>query len=194
MSETKTFNCIKCGEKLVVDIDKLISAAEYAIDTKNYYKAEELLLDAKMANSDDYRIYYHRAKISLEFSDAEALFKMLEKLQLFEKEQKENEVTEAINGLMKYKQAGNGATILHYATNQERFDMVMFCVEHGSDVNATYGDGKKFWSPISIMSTPVSRISARADGVPYRTKSELEKFRKYLIEHGANDKKKFGFK
>jgi len=188
MPEAKAFFCTNCGKKLVVDIDKLLSTIEYAIDTKQYCKAEELLLEAKMISGEDYRIYYYRAKLELEYSDADSLFKMLKKLQLLEKSQKENEVTDAINELMKCKQNGNGATMLHHATSQERFDMVVFCVEHGSDVNATYGAKT---SPISVLLTPVQRGSIRDDGIPYRTKNEIKKIHQYLLENGANERRRF---
>jgi len=192
MSNTKTRCCAKCGEPLPVDIDRLISSAEYAIDTKQYYQAAELLSEAKMI-ADDYRIYYHRAKIELEADDDGALFKMLEKLQLFKKTQKENEVTLAIKRLMKRKQNGNGMTILHCAVFYEQFDMIVFCVEHGSDVNATYYSGEnKPISPLSMISMSMPRGATRNDGILYRTKSEVNKIRQYLISHGATDKRRFG--
>lgn len=174
------------------DMDTLIKTAKYAVSLGQYDKANELIMASILSGSNNYEIYITKAMIDLQKDDGKSLFESIRKLRELEKVQKNNEVTEAINELMHYTSKKAGVTVLHNATFHEQFDMVKFCVEHGSDVNLVVGMNRV--SPISIMFVPVSNKLHKIDGTPFvRNKKMVKQIRDYLVANGAYDKFRFGY-
>ena len=173
------------------DMDTIIKSAKYAVSLKQYDKANELLLAAIISGSDNYEVYITKAMIDLQTDDGKSLFESLRKLQELEKNQQGTEITDAINKLMFYR-GKNGVTALHNSTFHEQFDMVLFCVEHGADVNAVAG--MNMVTPISIMFVPISNNISNIHGTPFIRNWQLVKnIRQYLMQHGANDIYRAGF-
>ena len=174
------------------DVESMLSSAEYAIGIKQYAKANELLLSAIMSGNNDYRVYISKAKIDLLTDDNNSLFQAMNRLIELEKQQSpDGEVTAAIRQLMQYR-GKNGVTVLHNATFHELYDMVVYCVQHGSDVNCVAGMNRV--TPISIMFVPVSSSLSKLDGTPFiRNKYEVKRIRDYLMACGARDQFRWGY-
>lgn len=174
------------------DVDSIIASAEYAISIAQYDKANEMLVAAIMAGTRDHRIFIAKAKIDLLVDNNKSLFESIRNLQKLERTQsQDNEVTNAVRELMSYRGL-NGVTVLHNATFHELMDMVVFCVEHGSDVNCVAGMNRV--TPISIMFVPVSKNLSKLDGTPFvRDKAKVKEIRRYLMSKGARDSFRFGY-
>ena len=174
------------------DVDNMLSSAAYAISIKQYDKANEMLMASIISGANDYRVYILKAQIDLILDDGKSLFESLDKLRQLEKTQSaENEVTKAVCELMKFRGA-NGVIALHNATFHEMMDMVIYCVEHNSDVNCIAGMNKV--TPISIMFVKISPTLQKIDGTPFvRNKSKVKEIRKYLISKGAHDSFRLGY-
>jgi len=196
------------------EIDNLIASAEYAIGLNQFDKANEILMTAIISGGDDYRVHICRAMIALH-TDRKALLPALNKLKMLEAKQSNNEVTLAIKKLVIYK-GRNGITALHVACLDEEYDIVVFCVEHGSDVNvvagnewclhcdeiipcAKHGSGSTGYTkmqkvtPISIMFEKAPKF--KLDGTPFDGNVEtVKKIRDYLMQHGAKDVSRWIFK
>lgn len=174
------------------DVDNMLSSAAYAISIKQYDKANEMLMASIISGANDYRVYILKAQIDLILDDGKSLFESLDKLRQLEKTQSaENEVTKAVCELMKFRGA-NGVIALHNATFHEMMDMVIYCVEHNSDVNCIAGMNKV--TPISIMFVKISPKLQKIDGTPFvRNKSKVKEIRKYLISKGAHDSFRLGY-
>ena len=116
-----------------------------------------------------------------------AFFGALEKLKMLESKQSGNTITQAIKELMHYR-GHEGLTALHFAAFYERNDLVVFCVEHNSDVNSIGGINAD--TPISIMFRSVPSFvttSATIDGQPFiRNKNNAKIIRNYLQQHGGH--------
>ena len=168
------------------EIENIIASAEYAVSIGQYSKANEMLVAAIMSGYDDYRIYITKAKIDLQLDHNRRLFENLRKLQQLEQRQGGNQaVTTAIRELMHYR-GKNGVTALHISTFHEQMDMVVYCVEHGSDVNRV--------TPISIMFVPISSKLTGLDGTPFvHHKAAVKEIRRYLMSCGARDFFRFGY-
>ena len=174
------------------EIENIIASAEYAVSIGQYGKANEMLVAAIMSGYDDYRIYITKAKIDLQLDHNRSLFESLRKLQQLEQRQSGNQaVTAAIRELMHYR-GKNGVTALHISTFHEQMDMVVYCVEHGSDVNCIAGANRV--TPISIMFVPISSKLTGLDGTPFvHHKAAVKEIRRYLMSCGARDSFRFGY-
>ncbi len=174
------------------EIENIIASAEYAVSIGQYSKANEMLVAAIMSGYDDYRIYITKAKIDLQLDHNRSLFESLRKLQQLEQRQSGNQaVTEAILELMHYR-GKNGVTALHISTFHEQMDMVVYCVEYGSDVNCIAGVNRV--TPISIMFVPISSKLTGLDGTPFvHHKAAVKEIRRYLMSCGAKDSFRFGY-
>ena len=174
------------------DTDSIISSAQYAITMKQYDKANELIMASILSGTDDYRIYSLRVQIDLLTDDNRSLFQTLDVLRRLEANQGPNrEVTNEINRLMHFR-GMNGVTILHNATFNEQMDYVVYCVEHGSDVNCVAGMNRV--TPISIMFVHVSSSLCGIDGTPFvHNKEKVKAIRRYLMQHGARDSFRLGY-
>lgn len=174
------------------EIENIIASAEYAVSIGQYSKANEMLVAAIMSGYDDYRIYITKAKIDLQLDHNRSLFESLRKLQQLEQRQSGNQaVTEAIRELIHYR-GKNGVTALHISTFHEQMDMVVYCVEHGSDVNCIAG--VNCVTPISIMFVPISSKLTGLDGTPFvHHKAAVKEIRRYLMSCGARDSFRFGY-
>lgn len=155
-------------------------------------KANEMLVAAIMSGYDDYRIYITKAKIDLQLDHNRSLFESLRKLQQLEQRQKGNQaVTAVIREFMHYR-GKNGVTALHISTFHEQMDMVVYCVEHGSDVNCIAGVNRV--TPISIMFVPISSKLTGLDGTSFvHHKAAVKEIRRYLMFCGARDSFRFGY-
>ena len=151
-----------------------------------------MLVAAIMSGYDDYRIYITKAKIDLQLDHNRSLFESLRKLQQLEQRQGGNQaVTTAIRELMHYR-GKNGVTALHISTFHEQMDMVVYCMEHGSDVNCIAG--VNCVTPISIMFVPISSKLTGLDGTPFvHHKAAVKEIRRYLMSCGARDSFRFGY-
>ena len=70
--------------------------------------------------------------------------------------------------------------------------MVVYCVEHGSDVNCIAGVNRV--TPISIMFVPISSKLTGLDGTPFvHHKAAVKEIRRYLMSCGAMDSFRFGY-
>ena len=178
--------------KAKTDFESMISSVFYAIEIKDYKKAEDLTLAAIMSGCNKYLIYIAKAMIDLQKDDNAALFADMAKLRAFEQQDSNNrELSDAISKLMHYRGC-NGVTVLHNATFHELMEWVTYCVEHGSDVNLHAGMNNV--TPISIMFVPVSKSSSRLDGTPFiRNKAKVKEIRRYLMDHGASDRFRLGY-
>lgn len=174
------------------DVDNMISSAEYAISIGQYDRANEILLAAIFSGSKDYRVYISKAKIDLLTDNNKSLFESIRKLQELEKSQSaKNEITNAICELMQFR-GMNGVIALHNATFHELMDMVVYCVEHNSDVNCVAGMNRV--TPISIMFVKISPSLSKLDGTPFiRDKRKVKEIRRYLLSKGARDSFRFGY-
>ena len=174
------------------EIENIIASAEYAVSIGQYSKANEMLVAAIMSGYDDYRIYITKAKIDLQLDHNRSLFESLRKLQQLEQRQNGNQaVTAAIREFMHYR-GKNGVTALHISTFHEQMDMVVYCVEHGSDVNCIAGVNRV--TPISIMFVPISSKLTGLDGTPFvHHKAAVKEIRRYLMSCGARDSFRFGY-
>ena len=174
------------------EIENIIASAEYAVSIGQYSKANEMLVAAIMSGYDDYRIYITKAKIDLQLDHNRSLFESLRKLQQLEQRQNGNQaVTAAIREFMHYR-GKNGVTALHISTFHEQMDMVVYCVEHGSDVNCIAG--VNCVTPISIMFVPISSKLTGLDGTPFvHHKAAVKEIRRYLMSCGARDSFRFGY-
>jgi hypothetical protein len=167
------------------ELSNLMALTEYAIELKQFDRANEMLMAAILNSGDDYRIYICRAMIGLHINPG-AFFWALEKLKILESKQRNGAITNAIRELMMYR-GHEGLTALHFATFYERNDLVVFCVEHGSDVNAIGGVNND--TPISIMfrSVPsfVTAVTTNDGRLFIRNKGNAKATRNYLWQHGA---------
>ena len=85
-----------------------------------------------------------------------------------------------------------GVIALHNASFHELMDMVVYCVEHNSDVNCVAGINRV--TPISIRFVPVSPSLCKLDGTPFiRNKQKVKEIRRYLMSMGARDSFRFGY-
>ena len=129
--------------------------------------------------------------IALRLDHNRVLFECMDKLMALESVQQGREVTDAICRLMNYRGI-NGVSVLHNATFHELYNIVVYCVEHGADVNMVAGMNQV--TPISIMFVPVSRSLSRLDGTPFiRNKAAVKQIRRYLMDHGAYDNFRLGY-
>ena len=70
--------------------------------------------------------------------------------------------------------------------------MVVYCVEHGSDVNCIAGVNRV--TPISIMFVPISNKLTGLGGTPFvHHKAAVKEIRRYLMSCGAKDSFRFGY-
>ena len=154
-----------------------------------YSKANKCWFAAIMSGYDDYRIYITKAKIDLQLDHNRSLF---ESLRIREQRQNGNQaVTAAIREFMHYR-GKNGVTALHISTFHEQMDMVVYCVEHGSDVNCIAGTNRV--TPISIMFVPISSKLTGLDGTPFvHHKAAVKEIRRYLMSCGAKNSFRFGY-
>lgn len=186
---------VQVGDSINVDaktnFDSLVESADYAIAINKFDKANELLISAIISGCNDYRVYIKKAMIDLHTDDNRSLFESIKKLISLEHKQTAREVTNAIEELMYYRGL-NGVTVLHAATFHERFDMVVYCVEHGADVNSIARMDRV--TPISVMFVPISRTVSKLDGTPFiRNKAVVKQIRNYLLSKGARDRFRFGY-
>ena len=172
------------------DLDNLISYTKYLIGTQQYEKADEVLSAAMLSGCDDYRVYICKAMIDLNTGNDQSFFYAMGKLRTLNTTQQDNDVTQAIKELMAYK-GDDGITALHVATYNEKIDMVKFCVEHGSDVNAVCGTAEV--TPISIMFVPLTEDLQKVDGTTFRDKNTVKIIRNYLLQQGATDKRRISY-
>ena len=74
----------------------------------------------------------------------------------------------------------------------EQTGEVVYCVEHGSDVNCIAGVNRV--TPISIMFVPISSKLTGLDGTPFvHHKAAVKEIRRYLMSCGARDSFRFGY-
>lgn len=174
------------------DVESMLRSAEYAVSIGKYDKANEMLIASIMSGVNDHRVYILKAKIDLLEDNNKSLFESLRKLQQLEQTQSANkEVTRAVCELMQFR-GMNGVIALHNATFHELMDMVIYCVEHNSDVNCIAGMNKV--SPISIMFVKISPTLSKLDGTPFvRNKQKVKEIRKYLMSKGAKDSFRLGY-
>lgn len=174
------------------DVEYILDSAEYAISIKDYGKANEMLMASIISGINDYRVYILKARIDLLKDDNKSLFECLEKLREQEMTQSsQREVTKAVCELMRFR-GMNGVIALHNAAFHELMDMVVYCVEHGSDVNCIAGMNRV--TPISIMFVPISSSLHKLDGTPFvRDKKKVREIRRYLMSKGAKDSFRFGY-
>ncbi len=173
-------------------VDSMLESAEYSVSIGRYNEANEMLIASIVSGANDYRIYILKAQIDLLTDDNKSLFQSIKKLQALEKTQGPGkEVTNAICELMQFR-GQNGVTVLHNATFHELMDMVVYCVEHKSDVNCIAGMNRV--SPISIMFVKISPTLSKLDGTPFiRDKQKVKEIRRYLMSKGAKDSFRFGY-
>ena len=178
--------------KAKTDLDSMLNSAEYAVSIGQYDKANEMLIASIMSGCNDYRVFILKAKIDLLTDDNKSLIASLDRLRQFEQQQSnDREVTKAICELMQFR-GMNGVIALHIATYHERFDYVVYCVEHGADVNCVAGMNQV--TPISIMFVPADGSQSGLDGTPfYHHKQNVKQIRDYLLQHGARDKRRRGY-
>ena len=101
-------------------------------------------------------------------------------------------VMEAELGFTLFNRGKNGVTALHISTFHEQMDMVVYCVEHGSDVNCIAGVNRV--TPISIMFVPISNKLTGLGGTPFvHHKAAVKEIRRYLMSCGAKDSFRFGY-
>lgn len=174
-------------ENLVItaetNIESILNSTNFQISSRHMNEASRLLNAAILAGHSDYRIYILKAQIDLSTNDNQKLIESLSWLQKYEAAAKGDDkrnVEEAIKDLMKY-QGYSGMIPLHVATFMENYDMTVFCVEHGADVNALTSVNSARVTPISIMYVYQPGIT--------RNKSNVSKIESYLIEHGATKDK-----
>jgi transcription elongation factor Elf1 len=172
------------------EISNLISSAKYLIGIKQYDKANEVLIAATISGCDDYRVYVCKAMLDLHTGDDHSLFYTIDKLKTLEATQYDNEVTHAVKELMMYR-GNDDITVLHAATFNEKYDITVFCVEHGSDVNALTSISKR--TPISIMFVPLTENFRKLDGTTFRDEDIVKMIRSYLLQHGAKDDWRMGY-
>jgi len=167
------------------EIGNLISLTEYAIELKQFERANEMIMAAILNSGDDYRVYICRAMIGLHTNPG-TFFGALEKLKMLESKQSDNVIAQAIRELMMYR-GHEGLTALHFAAFYERIDLVFFCVEHNSNVNSIGGVNDD--TPISIMFRSVPSfvtVYIAIDGQPFiRNKDNAKIIRNYLQQHGG---------
>jgi len=167
------------------ELGNLIALTEYAIEQKQFDKANEMIMAAILNSGDDYRVYICRAMIGLHINPS-VFFGALEKLKMLESKQGDSAITNAIGEFMLYR-GHEGLTALHFVAFYERSDLVAFCVEHGSDVNAVGGVNND--TPVSIMfrSVPsfVTKIAAIDGQLFVRNKRNVKLIRNYLWQCGA---------
>ncbi len=180
------------GIKARTDIESMLASAEYAVSIGQYDKANEMLVAAIISGTNDYRIHITKAKIDLLTDNNKSLFESLRILRDMETRQSNQyEVSKAVCQLMHFRGA-NGVTALHNATFHELMDMVVYCVEHGSDVNCVAGMNRV--TPISIMFVPISANLSKIDGTPFvRDKRMVAQIRNYLMSRGAYDTFRRGY-
>lgn len=182
-------NGVKIDAK--TDNDSLKRAIEFAVSSKNYAKAKELIMTAIITGTNDYYIYILKAMVDLQLDDNAGFFDALDNIIDMEKINSSEKMKQDIKKLMSYR-GKNGVQILHNATFHERLDIVKYCVEHGSDVNSVAGMNKV--TPISIMFVPISSNLSKLDGTPFvRNKNKVKEIRNYLMNHGVRDRARFGY-
>ena len=174
------------------DIDSMLNSAEYAVSIGQYDKANEMLIASIISGVNDYRVYILKAKIDLLTDNNKSLFESIRKLQDLEAVQSpEMEVTKAVRELMQFR-GMNGVIALHNATFHELMDMVVYCVEHNSDINCVAGMNRV--TPISIMFVKISPTLSKLDGTPFvRNKQKVKEIRRYLMSKGARDSFRLGY-
>ena len=145
-----------------------------------------------LSGTNDYRVFIPKSRIDLLTDNNKSLFENIRRLQILEKCQSyEKEVTKAVCELMQFRGA-NGVIALHNASFHELMDMVVYCVEHNSDVNCVAGMNRV--TPISIMFVPVSPSLCKLDGTPFiRNKQKVKEIRRYLMSMGTRDSFRFGY-
>lgn len=182
-------NGVKIDAK--TDDNSLKRAVEFAISSKNYAKAKELIMTAIITGTNDYYIYILKAMVDLQLDDNAGLFETLDNIIDMEKISSSPKMQQDIKKLMNYR-GKNGVQILHNATFHEKLDIVKYCVEHGADVNSVAGMNQV--TPISIMFVPISSSLSKLDGTPFiRNKNKVKEIRDYLMSHGARDRARFGY-
>jgi hypothetical protein len=190
------------------DLNNLISSAKYFAGIRQFDKANEVLTAVIISGCEDYRVYICKARIDLQTNDTHSLLYSIEKLKTLEVMQQSSEITQAIRELVAYKEP-KGFTALHIVSLFQRYDLVVFCVEHGSDVNAV---AKYGWcvscsvatpcakhgeidvghttegsvTPINIMFT--SAIKPKFNAKFNENKEQVNTIRKYLMQQGAKDR------
>ena len=173
------------------DDESLKRAVQFAISSKNYDKANELIMTSIITGTSDYYIYLLKAMIDLQLDNNRELFESLDTIIEMEKVNSSPKMEEDIQKLMNYR-GKNGVQVLHNATFHERLDLVKYCVEHGADVNSIAGMNQV--TPLSIMFVPISSSLCKLDGTPFiRNKQVVKEIRDYLMAHGARDKARFGY-
>lgn len=191
MTSTIGFEGVQINAR--TDMESLLRSAEFAINCRQFDKAKEVLFSAVMSGSNDYRVYISKLKVDLLDEEDSVTFEDLAKLQEYERSEqnKGGDVTRAICAMMHYR-GKNGVTLLHCATYQARYDLVVYCVEHQADVNLIFG--AKQLTPISIMFLPDNPRYQNPNGslnLAYR--DVIKAIRNYLMAHGAVDVKRKGF-
>ena len=164
--------------------EQIILAADYLISNQEYERANKMIVAAIISGQSDYRIYITKAKLDLQQRSDQKLAETLYTLQNFERSAEpeyKSEINQAITRLMSYSNR-DGKTALHFAVQQEKYDLVVFCVEHGADVNCRS-------SVKSGRLTPVLTTYVNIEGT-YRDAEKNEMIRAYLYEHGAVKPKK----
>jgi len=188
------------------DLNNLLSSAKYFAGIRQFDKANEVITAAIISGYEDYRMYICKAMIDLQTNNAHSLLYAIEKLKTLETTQQNNEITKAIEELAIYKEP-EGFTILHIASLFQRYDLVLFCVEHGSNVNAVakYGwcedcsvatpckHGKdNMWyseksvTPITVMFS--ANTKTKFNATFNENKESVNAIRKYLMQRGAKDR------
>ncbi|MDO4283179.1 MAG: hypothetical protein Q4D02_06030 [Clostridia bacterium] len=177
--------------KAKTDDESLKRAVEFAISSKNFDRANELIMTSIITGTSDYYIYILKAMIDLQLDNNAALFESLDTIIEMEKVNSSPKMQADIKKLMNYR-GKNGVQVLHNATFHEKLDIVKYCVEHGADVNSVAGMNQV--TPISIMFVPISSNLSKLDGTPFiRDKQKVKAIRDYLLQHGARDKSRFGY-
>lgn len=182
--------------KAHTDGESIMNTAEYYLSQKDRENMLKWFL--RMMEDDievDVRFCILSIKISLylDFTDADEYIIMnLNILKEFEEEQEGTEVTDAVRDLMHYTSEA-GFTVLHKATFYEQMDAVIYCVEHGADVNREASMER--YTPIGMMFKPIDpKEETKFDGSPLvRDKKMVKQIRSYLMEHGAKDKFRFEY-
>jgi hypothetical protein len=196
------------------DLDSLISYVKYLIGVKQFDKANEIFTAAIISYCEDYRTYICKIMVDLHTNDINSMSYSIEKLRVLESTQQGNEVTQAIKELMAYH-GMNGITVLHIACFHGKYELVIFCVEHGSDVNAiaNFGsismsklftevdirfieDAKKMdkVTPITIMLLPANLMFPNLNRALFiENKNTIKTIRRYLMQHGAKDRPRMSY-
>lgn len=94
-----------------------------------------------------------------------------------EKRQNTNEVTEAVRELMQFS-GYNNCTVLHIVCFRHDYDKMVYCINHGANVNAVTSGGLSHREMIYKNSYPPQMAET------------VKAMDKYLLAHGCSDKAK----